>query len=751
MKRTICLALLIVAAANFPMKAQKIAVDYVNPFIGTSNFGTCNPGALVPNGMMSATPFNVMGSDLNHWDKDKRWWSTPYSSDNVVLTGFSHVNLSGVGCPDMGSLLLMPTSGELCVDYRHYGSEYGHEKASPGYYATHLNRYGIDAELTATTRTARARFSYHKGQAHVLLNLGEGLTNETGAMVRRVSEREIEGCKLLGNFCYNMPDGVFPIYFVLRVNKTPRDTGYWKKQRPMQAEAEWDKDAGGYKIYRRYAKELSGDDIGYFFSFDAAEGEQIEVQMGVSFVSLEGARRNLEQEQGTKSFDQLRQEAREAWQRELSKIEVEGGTDDERTVFYTALYHLLIHPNVMNDCDGSYPEMERATTAHTNRTHYTVFSLWDTYRNTHPLLCLIQPERQLDMVRSMVEKGRAWGWMPKWELYGRETNTMDGDPASIVIADTWLRGLRDFDIETAYALCRKSFATEGSRNFLRPDNDEYRRRGYLAVRGEASFAVSAALEYYMADYALSRLAASLGKTDDAKMFRRSADGWKNYYDSEFGLIRPRTDDGRFLSPFNPLAGQNFEANPGFHEGCAWNYTFYVPFDIEGLAKLMGGKRKFVDKLQYVFDQGLYDPANEPDITYPYLFSQFKGEEWRTQLLTQKLLKQHFKNSFDGLPGNEDTGAMSAWAIYSMMGFYPDCPGDPSYTLTTPVFDRITLHLDPRYYENATLVIEKKGKGQTIKGITMGDKPLRRYRIGHDELVGCGTLTFITQERNARKP
>lgn len=729
--------------------AQRQAVDYVNPFIGTSNFGTCHPGALVPHGLMSVTPFNVMGSDLNRWDKDQRWWSTPYSADNVYLTGFSHMNLSGVGCPDLGSLLLMATTGTLCTDYHAYGTQTTGDTAAAGYYATTLARYGIRAEATATQRTARTRFTFPAGRGHILLNLGEGLTNESGATIRRVSDTEIEGCKLFGNFCYIKPDGVYPVYFVMRVNRKPRDVGYWKMQRPMQAEAAWDSTPGTYKLYRRYAKELSGDDIGAFFSYDLHEGEQVEVQMGISLVSTEGARLNLEEQQGA-TFDDLRHQARQAWQRDLGRIEVEGGTEEQRTVFYTALYHLLIHPSVMQDLDGRYPAMESTEIRHAapDTDHYTIFSLWDTYRGAHPLLCLLFPDRQLDMVRSLIDKYDTWGWMPKWELCGRETGTMDGDPATIMIADTYLRGLQDFNVAKAYEACRKSAFTDGAHNLLRPDGTTYSTLGYLPVEGQESFAVSTALEYYLADYALSRLAEALGHHADAQTLSDRATGWHHYFDGdETLLLRPRTPDGTFLTPFNPLAGQNFEANPGFHEGCAWNYAFCVPFDIAGLARAMGGPEKFVERLWHCFETGLYDPANEPDIAYPYLFSHFAGEAWRTQQLTQRLLAKHFLNAPDGLPGNEDTGAMSAWAIYSMLGFYPDCPGDPSYTLTSPIFSRVTIHLDARHYPQPTLVIEKRGTGPYIRHATLSGKRLPTMRLSHHDLVSAGTLTFYMKEKH----
>lgn len=727
-------------------QAQKSPVDYVHPFVGTTNFGTTNPGAVCPNGMMSAVPFNVMGSDLNKFDKDARWWSTPYEVNNVYFTGFSHVNLSGVGCPDMGSLLLMPTCGDsLNVDYRLYGSTYTDEKASPGYYSNRLSKYDILTEVTATPRTAMHRYTFGKGRQHVLLNLGEGLTNETGATVRRVSHNEVEGFKLLGTFCYDYPQTVFPIYFVVRVNKADVQAGYWKFQRPMKGvEAQWDPHDGTYKIYTQYSKELSGDDVGAWFTFDTEEGEQVEVQVGVSFVSIENARKNLDAEQGGKHFDQIHAEARQQWNERLSRILVEGGTEEQKGVFYTALYHALIHPNILQDVDGRYPAMESDKILTTQGNRYTVYSLWDTYRNVHQLLTLVYPEMQTDMVRSMLDMYREWGWLPKWELYGRETFTMEGDPSIPVIVDTWQKGLRDFDIQLAYEAMCKGADTPGKQNPLRPDNDYYTQLGYVPLQSQYDNSVSHALEYYVADYALSQIAKELGKTDDAQRYYNRAMGYKHYYCKEYGTLRPLYPNGEFVAPFDPKQGANFEPNPGFHEGSAWNYTFFVPHDVKGLARLMGGKKAFVDKLQKVFDEGLYDPANEPDIAYPYLFSYFKGEEWRTQKLTRELLAKHFTTQPNGLPGNEDTGTMSAWAIFSMMGFYPDCPGVPEYTLTAPVFDKITIQLNPKYHQQSQLVIEAPGATNSVapvRKVTLGGKRLNSYRITHDQLIKGGTLQF----------
>lgn len=722
----------------------KSPADYVDPFIGTTNFGTTNPGAVCPNGLMSVVPFNVMGSADNKYDKDARWWSTPYEYTNCYFTGYSHVNLSGVGCPDLGSLIIMPTTGKLNVDLKEYGSKYKDEQASPGYYTNYLTKYNIKTEVTATTRSGISRFTFPKGQSHILLNLGEGLTNESGAMMRRVSDREIEGVRFLGTFCYN-PQAVFPIYFVMRVNKTPKLTGYWKKQRPMSGvEAQWDPDNGKYKLYTRYSKEIMGDDIGAYLTFDTEEGEQIEVQMGVSFVSIENARLNLDKEQSNKHFDQVRNEARNRWNDDLSRITVEGGTDKQKTVFYSALYHALIHPSILQDVNGQYPAMESDKILTTKGDRYTVFSLWDTYRNVHQLMTLAYPERQIEMVRTMIDMYREHGWLPKWELYGRETLTMEGDPSIPVIVDTWMKGLRDFDVNLAYEAMYKSATLPGNKNLMRPDNDDYLSKGYVPLREQFDNSVSHALEYYIADYALSTFAKALGKKEDAKLFYQRSLGYKNYYSKEFGTLRPKLPDGTFYSPFDPKQGENFEPSPGFHEGNAWNYTFYVPHDVYGLAKLMGGKKAFVDKLQMIFDKGLYDPANEPDIAYPHLFSYFKGEEWRTQKETQRLLDKYFTDKPDGIPGNDDTGTMSAWAVFNMIGFYPDCPGSPDYTLTTPVFDKVTIRLDPKWYKEKELIIEtnrQKNGLLYINDVMLNGKKLNKYRISHDELVHGKVLKY----------
>ena len=734
----------------FAATSAKEPVEWVNPFIGTTNFGTTNPGAVMPNGLMSVSPFNVMGSDQNRFDKDARWWSTPYDNTNSFFTGFSHVNLSGVGCPELGSLLVMATTGDVDVDYHNYGTTYTDEYATPGFYRLRLSKYDILAEATATMRSGRIRFTFPAGKGNILLNLGEGLTNESGATVSRISDTEVAGCKLLGTFCYNS-QAVFPIYFVMRVSRTPQAQGFWKKQRLMHGvEAEWDKDNGKYKLYPDFGKQMSGDDVGVWYTFDTSANEQIEVSVGVSFVSVENARLNLSTEQPEDSdFDALRTSASTAWNDMLGRIKVEGGTDVQTTVFYTALYHTLIHPNILQDVNGEYPAMESHKILRTTGNRYTVFSLWDTYRNLHQLMTLIYPERQIEMVRSMVDMSKEWGWLPKWELFGRETFTMEGDPAIPVIVDTWRKGLTDFDIDAAYIAMKKSADTAGKSNPMRPDIDPYINYGYIplgffAGDNSGDNSVSHALEYYVADNALAWLAEHRGDKEFACELRKRASGWKHYYSPESGTLRPINPDGSFLTPFNPRQGENFEPVPGFHEGSAWNYTFYVPHDVKGLAAKMGGRRAFVDKLQKVFDDGLYDPANEPDIAYPYLFSYFKGEEWRTWQTVSEILDKYYKNAPDGIPGNDDTGTMSAWAVFSMIGLYPDVPGVPEYTLTVPTFDKITIKLNSDYYHTESLIIEKSGNAKKCN-VLLDGTPIG-HRISHQKLVNGKKLLFTIDSR-----
>ena len=726
--------------SNYLIMEAQTLTDYVNPFIGTSNFGATNPGAIAPRGMVSVSPFNVAGSQ-NTLEKDSRWLSNPYVHENTFLTGFSHVNLSGVGCPDLGVILTMPTTGALETNHLKYGSRYKDEVAKAGYYSTTLKKYDIKVETTATTRTGISRYSFPKGKSNILLNLGLGLTNEQGATIKIVSPTEIEGMRNVGSFCYYKPNESYPVYFVAKFSKPAKEFGIWKNTPKYKGvEGQWMSYNGKTRLYKGYKKEIVGDSIGAYMNYDFKMPTQVEVKIGVSYVSIENARENLEKETSGLSFNKIQQQTASKWNDLLSKITVEGGTKNDKIIFYTALYHTLIHPNTLNDINGEYPKMATRETLKTEGTRFTVFSFWDTYRNLHSLMSLVYPKQQSDMVKSMLSIYDESGWLPKWELNATETTTMVGDPAGIIIADTYLRGIQDFDIEKGYQAMIKS-ATQLENNALRPGIKEYTKRGYLTTASTKSGSVSTTQEYNISDFAIAQLAKALDKKENEQFYRKRSISYRNLFDKEFNLLRPKNDDDSWVSPFNPETGANFQKNLGFIEGNSWQYTFMVAHDAKGLMKLMGGKKAYTQQLQKVFDTGQFDMANEPDIGYPFLFNYVKGEEWRTQKTVSELIKKYFKNTPDGLPGNDDTGTMSAWLIYSMMGIYPISPADPLYTITTPVFDKITIQLDKRYYKNKQLVIEKNGQGK-IKHLEINGKRKKSYFITQQELINGNILKII---------
>ncbi len=718
---------------------------YVNPFIGSSNYGATNPGAIVPQGMVSVTPFNVSGLEHNKFDKDTRWWSTPYAWENQFLTGFSHVNLSGVGCPELGIILLMPTTGKVDARPKKYGAIMKQQQAETGYYSCLLPKYGIKAEATATLRTGVSRYTFPKGQANILINLGLGLTNEQGAKIKIVNNRELEGSRMTGTFCYNR-DTERPVYFVVRLSKPAQHFGVWKKMPPMKAEAAWSKTANQYKYYNSYKGEIFGDNVGAYFSFDTEDNEQIVAEVGISYVSVENARENLKVESNNFNFDATKQQALQDWNNQLNCVQISGGNLDNKKVFYTALYHMNIHPNIFNDVNGQYRKMGSfAIDATKEGNRYTVFSLWDTYRNFHPLMALLYPRLQLDFVKSMLAMYNESGWLPKWELNGKETYTMNGDPAIVVIADTYLRGLTNFDTQTAYQAMKKHATMPDSLNLIRKDNDFYLKKGYVPYRKQFDNSVSEALELYVADWSLGQFAKALGYTNDAKRFIKQSQQWVNYFDKKaFKILRPKQADGTFFKDFNPDEGKNFQPVNGFHEGTAWQYAFGMPHDMQRAIKYYGGKKTFTKKLQQIFDNNLFDMANEPDMHYPFLFNYIKGEAWRSSKQVHQLVAKYFKNTPDGIPGNDDCGTMSAWVVYAMMGLYPVAPADTKYAVTAPLFDRIEIDLNPNYYQGKKFVIIKQGKGDRIKSIFLNQIKQQSFFIRHNDIVKGGVLKIIME-------
>jgi predicted alpha-1,2-mannosidase len=736
-KKTVCITLFMlytVYAYSQPAGASDDLARYVNPFIGTAegmpgknttDNAYTNPGAVLPWGLMSVSPFNLYDGS-GQWEQRP----SPYIYGKPYISGFTHVNMSGIGCGELAVCCLMPTTGDFIpgvIDC----SEYSGETASPGYYAVQLDKYGVKAELTATLRTAVSKFTFPAGKSNIILNMGLGLSSQKGACIRRISGTEIEGFKMLGGIC-GMPS-IHIVYFYAKLSKSPVQCGIWLNGR----------------FYENYLREVAGNDVGACFTFDTKKDETIYVKLGVSYVSAENARLNVEMEIPGFDFDGIRQTARQAWNKELSKIIVEGGTDDDHIKFYTAMYHTLIHPNIFNDANGDYQQFGSSEKAKIKgHDRYTLFSLWDTYRNVHPFLSLVFPKQASDMVKTLVEISDENGFLPRWDLAGLETGAMVGDPCLPVIADTWFRGIRDFDINRAYQAMRHNAVTPEKDNYMRPGMEGWLAYGYIpedvsrmGLRGVWG-SVSTSLEYCIADWNLAQVAKFLGKEDDYQMFYDRAMLYKNNFDATTGFMRPRNMDGHWYEPFD-LSAKSHQT--GFTEGTTWNYTFMVPHDIPGLMKWMGGPEKFISKLDKCFTKGFFDITNEPDLAYPYLFNYVKGEEWRAQKQLRKIVNEDFRNAINGLPGNDDCGTMSAWLMFSMMGFYPACPGDMNYQLASPVFDKITIHLDPSYYPGGQFIIETENAGKEncyIKKMIFNGNPHKSYTLNHQQMVKGGTLKYI---------
>ncbi len=700
-------------------------VAYVNPLIGTTNGGNTFPGAVVPWGMAHIVP---------HTTREKSWSGSRYYYGDNFIYGFGQIHLSGVGCADFANINLMPTTGYLSFDYYKNRSRYENEIAQAGYYAADLRHYNVRAEVTATERTTLSRYTFpeQQGDANIILDVTEGLTESRDAYLRIVSDDEIEGWNHAGGFC--MTDNDYVIHFVANFSKKAKAVGSWKGRELLP----------GVRL-------MEGNNIGAYMQFDTEAGEQILVKIGVSFVSIENARENLEQEQPGWDFDAVKKQAQKKWNKELSRIDVSGG-DREKTIFYTALYHALIHPNIIDDVNGEYPTMKTKTIEKVISGHhqYTVYSLWDTYRTLHPLLTLVYPERQADMLRTMVDHAEHGGNLPFWELGADETYVMNGDPAPIVIADSYFKGLRDFDVKQAYqAAYRTAMQTEN--NNMRPMQKYFSKYGYIPyddcgaddMWGKPRM-VSECLEYAYSDWAIALLAQEFGDHERAENLKDRSEAYRHYYDPKIGFLRPRYSDGSWYEPFYPESYQGSWKNVGFVEGNSWQYTLFVPHDIDGLRQIMGGDFAFTAKLQRCFDEKNFTIDNEPDINYPYLFTYIPGESWRTQQIVRRLMDLEFGTGPGGLPGNDDAGTISAWYIFSAMGFYPVCPGKTKYQLGSPVFDEITIHLNQEFWSGDKFVIRAEYNSQQnvyIQTMKLNGKDYQKPEIDHKDVVQGGELVF----------
>jgi predicted alpha-1,2-mannosidase len=686
-------------------------ITYVNPFIGTGGHGHTYPGATVPFGMVQLSP----DTRPEGWDGCGGY----HYSDSIVY-GFSHTHLSGTGIPDYADVLLMPTVGPLywqsgyqgSID-KGYGSRFSHERerASPGYYEVWLDDYGIHVALTATARAGFHRYTFPEtSQAHILLDLAyrdELLAHS----IEIVNDSTLRG---------------------KRISKA------WAEEQHIYFFAQFS------KPFLRYSHP-EGDSLPTHaaFHFATTKGEEILVKVGISAVSEAGAEANLKTEIPHWDFDRIRKEAEAQWEQELSAIQVSSSQATEKTIFYTALYHTLLQPNVFTDVDGRYRGMDMRIHQATDHTQYTVFSLWDTFRGAHPLYTLIQQGRTRDFIHSFLAHYQQGGLLPVWELAANETMCMIGYHSVPVIWDAWAKGLRDFDGDLALQAMRHS----AERDHL--GLKAYRALGYIPAHEEPE-SVSKTLEYAYDDWCIGMMAKDLGNFDLAQSYFQRAQHYKNVFDPTTGFMRARMH-GMWFSPFDPA-----EVNYHYTEANSWQYSLFVPHDISGMVQLYGGPEAFERKLDELFETtaplsgthqvditgliGQYAHGNEPSHHMAYLYS-YIGKPWKTQQRVSQIRLEMYKNAPDGLSGNEDCGQMSAWYVLSAMGFYSVTPGLPYYTLGTPLFDEVSMRLE----NGKTFTVksrQRKSNHPYIQSMKLNGKPYRKAYLRHTDIMAGGVLELV---------
>lgn len=657
--------------------AQFSVTSFVNPFTGTGGHGHTFPGATLPFGMVQLSPdTRIDGS----WDG-----CGGYHYSDSIIYGFTHTHLSGTGVSDYGDILLMPTLGDPVLtplkngSYKAgYAAHFSHarESASPGYYAVHLDDDNIDVELTASVRAGMHKYTFPKSdQSNIILDLAHRDEVVTSSL-KVIDERHVEGMRQSRGWAANQV-----IYFAIEFSKQFNGYGISDNGALLPA---------GSLLTDQ---EHSSKNMQAFFQFNTANGEIISAKVGLSGVSMQGARNNLERELPMWDFEQVRRNADATWNQQLSKIEVKGGSPAQLKIFYTALYHCMIAPNTYNDVDKNY--RGRDGKVHNGRlTYYTVFSLWDTYRALHPLLTILAPKETGDFIQTMLLQYEQSGRLPVWELAANETDCMIGYHAVSVIADAAAKGIKTFDYQQALT------AMKGSASQDIFGLSAYRENGCISVSDEGE-SVSKTLEYAYDDWCIAQMARKINDTAAYRVYLQRAQYWKNLFDPSTGFMRPRKN-GNFISPFDP-----FEVNFNYAEANAWQYRFAVPQDIDGLKKMMGAQN-FEAALDALFSAstnisgreqpdisgmiGQYAHGNEPSHHMAYLYD-YAGNPAKTQTLTYKIMNTMYHDAPDGLIGNEDCGQMSAWYVLSAMGFYPVTPGQPDYALGTPLFDTIRIHLD----------------------------------------------------------
>jgi len=732
--------------------ANEAAYAAVNPFIGTGGEGHTYPGATVPYGMVQLSPDTRIQSR-----KDGYGWAAGYRYDDSTIVGFSHTHFSGTGHSDLGDLLLMPTTGALKLERGNpdqplsgYTSRFSHasETAQPGYYAVTLDDYKVRVELTASARVGMHRYTFPTGKpAHVVLDLRTSMYDYPG--------------KILWSRVRVRPDGTVTGF---------RETRGWAPGRQLYFAMRFSQPLSGHQlhdteqdvVYKGFPPpgeedptqraQIEGRQLVAAFDVAPEAGKPLLVKVAISPVSEEGAIANLDAEAPGWDFDGMRAAAKQQWSEALGAVEAQGSAD-ERTRFYTALYHTLLGPTLFMDSDGRYRGPDNAVHQAKGWTNYSTFSLWDTYRALHPLATLVQPpQRTNDFVNSLLASRREspYGVLPVWSFHGLETWCMIGYHAVPVIADAYMKGIRGYDTEEALQ------AMVASANYGPYDGiAQYRELGYVPIDEEGE-AASKTLEYAYDDWTITQVAKDMGKTEVASEFNKRAANWKHAFDPGTGFMRARKRDGSFREPFDPSASGY---GTDFTEGNAWQYSWYVPQDVAGLAAAHGGSDKLLQRLDDVFEAkvdpsifahmeditgliGWYAHGNEPSHHVAYLYAH-AGQPWRTQARLKQIMDTQYAARPDGLAGNDDLGQMSAWYVFTALGFYPVTPGSNQYIIGRPFLPQATLNLPDG--KRFSIVGDGLDAAHTYVGsVSLNGKPLDRAYVTHQEIVAGGELRFVMQ-------
>lgn len=694
--------------------------QYVDPFIGAADNGHTFPGACRPFGMIQTSP--VTGA--------VGWrYCSEYMYADSIIWGFTQTHLNGTGCMDLGDILVMPFTGERHRTWDAYRSSFSKtsENATPGYYTVTLDQAKVKAELTATTHAALHRYTYEQADsASILIDLQHGPACNEKQYHSQVNSCEVnwENDSTLTGHVNNKVWVDQDYYFVMQFSRPVID----HFELPM---AEIEK-----------GKRLVA-------SFNIQPGEEVLMKVALSTTGVEGAKANMAAEVPEWDFEGIRTAAKADWNSYLSRIEVEG-TDEEKTNFYTSFYHALIQPNEISDVDGRYRNAADSVVNATGGKFYSTFSLWDTYRAAHPFYTLMVPERVDGFINSLVDQAEVQGYLPIWGLWGKENFCMVANHGVSVVAEAYAKGFRGFDAERAFNAIKQ---TQTVSHPLKSNWENYMKYGYFPTDLTEAESVSSTLESVYDDYAAADMAKRMGKTEDAAYFARRADFYKNLFDSSTQFMRPKKSDGTWKSPFNPSQIGHAESVGGdYTEGNAWQYTWHVQHDVPGLIALFGGEEPFLNKLDSLFTLklettqadvtgliGQYAHGNEPSHHVTYLYA-LAGRPERTQELIREIFDTQYSPKPNGLCGNDDCGQMSAWYMFSAMGFYPVNPVSGEYVFGAPQLPEFVLHLA----DGKTFTIKAEGLSEAnkyVKSITLNGEPYTKNFISHADIVKGGTLVY----------